>query len=84
MFILINIIFGVFIVGANHLHYVNQVSYSKNTRDFDMRDGKTYKTGSILEYNIANVYGPSIQLKNDYVFNLDLINEKYFLKLFID
>lgn len=70
--------FGIFIIGTDHLHYVNQISYSENTRDFDMRDGKTYKGSSILEYNTANPYDPSIQLKNDYVFNWDLIHEKYF------
>ncbi|MEH7181112.1 hypothetical protein [Neobacillus vireti] len=76
--------FGVFIVGTDHLHYVNQISYSANTQDFDMRDGKTYKAGSRLEYKTVNPYGPTIQLKNDYAFNWDSINEKYFLKLLIE
>ncbi|MBU8878255.1 hypothetical protein BGM26_04540 [Bacillus sp. FJAT-29790] len=76
--------FGVFIIGTDHLHYVNQDNYSENTRDFDMRDGKTYKAGSLLEYKTMNPYGPAIQLKNDYVFSWENINQKYFLKLLIE
>ena len=76
--------FGVFILGTDHLHYVNQNIYSENTSDFDMRDDKTYKAGSLLEYKTTNPYGPVIQLKDDYVFKWDHINQKYFLKLFIE
>ncbi|WP_047986085.1 hypothetical protein [Ornithinibacillus californiensis] len=76
--------FGVFILGTDHTHYFSKESYSDLTKDFDMRDGKTYSANTELVYRTETPHGPPIRLKNDYSFNWDQTNEGYFLKLLID
>ncbi len=70
-----------FILATDHEHYVNQDHYSNDTADFDFRDNQTYKAGDELEYKTASPYGPSIQLKNDYTFKWDKVNDLHFLIL---
>lgn len=38
-----------FILATDHSHYVKQEDYSKDTSDFDFRNGKKYKAGTILQ-----------------------------------
>lgn len=70
-----------FILATDHLHYYNQENYSADTADFDFRDGKEYKAGTVLKYKTENPYGEDIKLNHDYVFNWNKINNLYFLKI---
>lgn len=70
-----------FILATDHEHYVNQEKYSIDTADFDFRNDKEYKANSILKYNTAKPYGPDLQLKQDYKFQWDKVNDLHFLKL---
>jgi len=58
-----------FIHATKHEHYSYQEIYSKDTEDFDFRDGKKYTSGKILQYKTPNPYGNDIVLKNEYDFN---------------
>lgn len=73
-----------FVVGTDHLHYVNQESYSTSTKDFDFRDGKSYTKNKNLSYRTSKPYGKDISLNNDYYFKWDYFKEKYFLKVDIE
>lgn len=68
-----------FMLGTDHEHYVNQACYSKDTSDFDFRDGSTYCKGEKLSYNTKKPYGPPIVLKQDYKFKWKCANDIYFL-----
>ena len=70
-----------FILATDHEHYVNQEKYSSDTTDFDFRDNTEYKANSILQYKTAKPYGPYLQLRQDYKFQWDKVNDLYFLKL---
>jgi hypothetical protein len=70
-----------FILATDHEHYVNQARYSAETKDFDFRNGKEYRAGSILKYKTNKPYGTDIQLKQDYKFSWDNISDLYFLKI---
>ena len=70
-----------FIVSTDHLHYVNQESYSSDTADFDIRNGRDYIAGTVLEYRTENPYGPNITLKQNYSFNWQTIGSWHYLKL---
>ena len=70
-----------FILATDHSHYSFQENYSPDTSDFDFREGKEYKTGTILQYKTATPHGPDMSLNQDYVFHWDQINDLYFLKL---
>ena len=70
-----------FILATDHEHYVNQDKYSTDTADFDFRNDKEYQSKSILKYKTAKPYGPDLQLKQDYKFQWDKVNDLYFLKL---
>lgn len=72
-----------FILATDHSHYVNQTSYSPDTGDFDFRNGKNYKAGTVLTYRTEKPYGDSLSLKNDYSFNWDTINNNYYLKIIV-
>lgn len=71
--------FGVFLLGTDHMHYVNKSMYSTNTADFDMREGSSYKASKKLVYKTNKPYGSDIVLKNDYDFEWTEINGKWFL-----
>jgi len=70
-----------FILATDHSHYCYQNDYSQDTADFDFRDGKKYKAGTILQYKTKKPYGADISLNQDYDFKWDRINDLYFLKL---
>ena len=70
-----------FIIGTDHLHYVNQEVYSSDTSDFDFRNGKKYIKNTVLSYKTSNPYGEDICLNNNYDFKWDIFNNIYFLKL---
>lgn len=70
-----------FILSTDHAHYVNQENYSKDTKDFDFRDGKDYKSGTVLKYQTEKPYGPNLKLNRNYQFKWDKVNDLYFLKI---
>jgi len=70
-----------FILATNHSHYVNRDSYSSDTSDFDFRDKKKYKAGTILQYKTDTPHGPDIVLQQDYLFKWDTVDDLYFLKV---
>jgi hypothetical protein len=70
-----------FILATDHAHYYNQENYSPDTADFDFRNGKSYKAGTVLNYKTDKPYGPDISLNQDYAFEWDKIGDLYFLKL---
>ena len=58
---------GFMLVATDHEHYITQASYSAETSDFDLRDGKSYKAGSKLIYKTGG-YGAPITLARNYQF----------------
>lgn len=60
--------YGVLLVATDHDHYINKVKYSKDTEDFDFRDGSAYTAGTRLEYRTEKPYGPPMTLNNSYEF----------------
>jgi hypothetical protein len=70
-----------FILATDHSHYVNQEIYSPDTSDFDFRNGKKYKAGTILKYKTVKPYGEDISLKQDYSFSWDTVEKYHFLKV---
>lgn len=70
-----------FILATDHDHYCYQETYSVDTADFDFRHGKMYKAGKSLYYKTPKPFGPSITLKQNYMFKWDKINDLNFLKL---
>ncbi len=58
-----------FVLLTDHKHYYDQGTYSKNTADFDFRNGKEYRKETPLEYKTKNPYGEPIVLENDYIFS---------------
>ena len=59
---------GFLLVATDHSHYINQEKLSKSTKDFDFREGRSYKAGTELVYRTQNPYGPPIKLKGSYDF----------------
>lgn len=59
---------GYLLVATDHPHYINQTEYSEDTKDFDFREGATYKGGTELSYRTPSPYGPTIKLHNSYRF----------------
>jgi len=70
-----------FILATDHLHYVNQGKYSADTGDFDFRNNRIYKAGTVLQYKTENPYDSDISLRQDYEFKWDNVNDLYYLKL---
>lgn len=70
-----------FILATDHSHYVNQVTYSSDTSDFDFRNDTQYKGGTILQYKTEKKYGDDLSLKHNYDFKWEKVGELYFLKL---
>ncbi|MBL4575747.1 MAG: hypothetical protein JKY51_06580 [Opitutaceae bacterium] len=62
---------GFLAVFTDHQHYVSQELYSEDTKDFDFRDGSTYRTPTELFYRTSKPYGPPIVLQGDYDFKWD-------------
>lgn len=59
---------GFLLIATDHSHYITQAEYSSNTKDFDFREGASYKAGTELVYRTHSPYGPPIILKNSYHF----------------
>lgn len=59
---------GFMLVGTDHPHYVTQVDYSHDTKDFDLRDGRSYQAGAEMVYRTVTPHGPPIALLNSYEF----------------
>lgn len=72
---------GYFILATDHMHYVNQDTYSIDTGDFDFRDNSKYKANTVLQYRTEKPYGPDISLRQDYSFKWDNVKDLHFLKL---
>jgi hypothetical protein len=70
-----------FILATDHNHYYNQENYSSDTADFDFRNGKSYKAGTILKCKTDKPYGQDIALTQDYEFSWDKVGDLYFLKV---
>lgn len=70
-----------FILATDHSHYFYQDNYSQDTADFDFRNERKYKAGTILKYKTEKPYGDNLSLNQDYNFIWDRINDLYFLKL---
>jgi hypothetical protein len=70
-----------FILATDHLHYVNQERYSADTGDFDFRNNRIYKAGTMLQYKTKNPYDSDISLRQDYEFKWDNVDDLYYLKL---
>lgn len=75
--------FGAFLFATDHLHYVNQITYSNDTADFDLRHGSTYDAGKLLEYRTRKPYGGPVSLMNSYTFTWEKAGHTYFLKQYI-
>lgn len=70
------------VVGTDHEHYVMQEVYSRDTSDFDIRQGRSYLTGFAAEYKTSKPYGPPITLRGSYSFEWDTAaGGLHFLKL---
>ena len=59
------------VVATDHDHYVNWPSYSKDTSDFDFRNGRKYEAGTAAIYRTIKPYGTPITLSNSYSFTWD-------------
>ena len=64
-----------FLLLTDDPHYANEKAYSKEAEDFDMRNGHTYKAGTLLQFKRANPWGPDFSLKHDYRFDWEEISE---------
>lgn len=60
---------GFLLVATDHSHYINQTEYSVDTKDFDFREGSSYRAGTELVYRTPTPYGPPIKLRNNYSFH---------------
>lgn len=72
---------GFMLVATDHPHYIEHPEYSRDTCDFDFRDGITYTSGSPLEYRTSKPHGAPITLASDYTFRWtpDESNLRYLL-----
>jgi len=59
---------GFLLVATDHSHYINHATYSKDTEDFDFRQGQKYIAGTELTYRTQKPYGPPITLQGSYDF----------------
>lgn len=70
------------IVGTDHSHYVSQEAYSRDTADFDFRNGVTYTAGFAAIYRTKKPYGAPIALQRSYAFHWDSVEAGlHFMKL---
>ncbi len=60
---------GFLLVATDHQHYISQEDFSQDTKDFDFREGRSYRAGTELVYRTQNPYGPPIILKGNYDFS---------------
>lgn len=67
------------LVGTDHPHYRAHPSYSKKTKDFDLRHGANYRSGSRLEYRTEKPYGPPITLAHDYEYRWAELPETHYI-----
>jgi hypothetical protein len=51
--------------------YINMDRYSRDSAEFDLRQGKSYSTGTALTYSMFKPYGDTIVLRNSYSFTWD-------------
>lgn len=78
---------GYLLVLTDHEHYVNKEEYSDDTRDFDFRHNRQYKSKTKLVYRTENPYGPPLILNGNYIFqweNLHSINNKELYVLILE
>ena len=59
------------LVLTDHEHYVNQNEYSDDTKDFDFRHNKQYKSKTELIYRTEKPYGYPLSLNGNYIFKWD-------------
>ncbi|WP_085728522.1 hypothetical protein [Pseudomonas sp. R37(2017)] len=70
------------VVATDHSHYVSWPEYSKDTEDFDFRDGRTYTSGTVVTYRTTKPYGKPITLYGSYDFNWDKVSQGFhFLRI---
>jgi len=63
------------VVATDHNHYVTWTEYSKDTSDFDFRDGRSYVAGTAATYRTSTPYGDPITLTGSYTFAWDQVSE---------
>jgi hypothetical protein len=61
------------VVATDHQHYVDWTDYSRDTSDFDFRDGSTYTPGTVATYRTSKPYGGPIALRGAYHFKWDQV-----------
>ncbi len=70
------------VIATDHDHYVSQTTYSKDTGDFDFRNGRKYHAGTEMSYRTPKPHGQPITLANSYAFKWDrAAGGLHFLKL---
>lgn len=73
------------LVATDHDHYVDQMIYSPSTAAFDFRHGRSYISGTRIEYLTDKGYGDPITLQGSYDFRWDATaGGLHFLQLSID
>jgi hypothetical protein len=61
------------VVATDHSHYVDWPEYSKDTSDFDFREGSRYTSGTTATYRTQMPYGEPITLHGSYEFTWDQV-----------
>ena len=69
-----------FLLLTDDPHYVNEKAYSIEAEDFDMRDGHTYKAGTVLKFKREQPWGPDFSLKVDYRFDWETLREIFWFR----
>ena len=59
---------GFMLVATDHPHYIDHQGYSEDTRDFDLRHEKSYRSGVPMVYRTPSPHGEPITLAHDYEF----------------
>lgn len=66
------------LVGTDHQHYISQVNYSPDTKDFDTRHGAINWAGRQLEYRTSTPHGPPITLAHNYQFEWEALPDTHY------
>lgn len=75
------------LVLTDHEHYVCQKEYNYDTKDFDFRHNREYKSKTKLIYKTKKPYGKPLFLSGDYIFKwneLHLTNNKILYALMLE
>jgi hypothetical protein len=78
---------GYLLVLTDYEHYVSKKEYSDDTKDFDFRHNRQYKSKTELVYRTEKPYGPPLILNGNYIFkweNLHLYNNKKLYVLILE